>query len=165
MNKMLEAVSENTLVSLRVHMTDRQAAAGTLTLPTVPHAIVGYDPSAFGLAPDHWLLISIRRDASDLIAEVEGQLTGLVFVATDVTPAFRHYRISSQIATEFFATGSGVDIDEIMVGQGVRLRFANIGLIVLRTTGMCWDLYVDVSHAVYFEAWFHAVTDIPYRQT
>jgi sarcosine oxidase subunit gamma len=134
-------------------MNDRQAAAAALALPTVPHAIVGVDPSAFSLAPDQWLLSSATRGASDLIAEVQGRLAGRVFIATDVTSAFRHYRVSSQDAARLLATGSGVDFDSLTMGQGVRTRFANIGLIALRITDGCWDLYVDISHASYFERW------------
>jgi len=134
------------IVNLKVATRDVEAAATRLQTN---------DTSSLRLGPDTWLLVSDSRTASDIVADCEQSLNGLLLNALDYSSGLAIFKVSGPDSRELLATGTGLDLRPASFGVGScsRTRLAQIAVVVVATGDDQFELYPDRSYERYFDNW------------
>ena len=139
-------INSRAIVNLKVAMKDAGAVATRLQ---------SADTSSLNLGPDTWLLVSDSRSASDIVADCEQSLDGLLMNAVDYSSGLAIFKVSGPDSRELLAMGTGLDLrpTSFATGSCSRTRLAQIAVVVVATGDDEFELYLDRSFERYFDNW------------
>ncbi|MCZ6642546.1 MAG: hypothetical protein O7F71_13290 [Gammaproteobacteria bacterium] len=151
------------MVRLRVRPGGADAAARPLQLPQQALQWRGGDPAAYWLGPDQWLFTSDTEVATDIIADIEGTLTGQLYAAVDMSSGNVCFALKGRAARTVLAMGCGIDMhtSAFTPGQCVQTHFASVLLFIVCVENDDFDLYVDRSYGRYLSEWLRQSGEDP----
>ncbi len=159
----LKRIHGRSIVRLRVRPNAAEAAGRALRLPLQAMQWCDEDPASHWLGPDQWLLTSDTKSAKDIIANVDGTLSGQLHAATDMSSQNACFALRGPASRTVLAMGCGIDMhkNELIAGQCVRTNFANVPLFIVVVEDNSFDLYLDRSYAVYLRDWLRQSGEDP----
>jgi heterotetrameric sarcosine oxidase gamma subunit len=125
-------------------------------LPTTPGRCAGDDPAALWLAPDGWLLVSVRRDGDALVRLAREACGTRIAAAVDVSDSLVAFELAGPGVRALLARGTGLALTDeaLAVGRCTRLRFAQLA-VILRPFGRDRvELTLDRTPAAWLRDWF-----------
>jgi sarcosine oxidase subunit gamma len=151
----LHKIEGRTMVRLRVRPNGAEMAVDALQLPGQALQYQGDDPTSYWLSPDQWLITSDTRSSKDIISHIQGELSGQLYAATDMSSSNACFALSGPAARTVLAMGCGIDmhISSFSKGHCVRTRFANIPILIAAVEDNQFDLFVDRSLGRYLADW------------
>jgi heterotetrameric sarcosine oxidase gamma subunit len=131
-----------------------------LQLPPPQRAIIRGEYSLLWLTPSEWLLELPTGAIESLQSPLTRRLAMSLAVVTDVSDAFACYQINGVRATEFLASGCGLDFrtQSFSTGRVARTLLADVPAIIWKTgEPQRFRCLVDRSFAAHLQDW---LTDV-----
>lgn len=124
-------------------------------LPPATNTWIGDDPVFCRTAPDTWILLSARHQASDLMEAARAGCKRRFAAITDVSDANVTLAIEGPQATDVLARGCGLDLRDTIFGQDgcTRTRLAQLPVMLRRVNTERFELLVDRSAAAWLHDW------------
>ena len=118
------------------------------------------DPWSCWVGPDHWLLMSRKLRASEMIAHCKSDLEGIVHNAVDYSSGLAGFRLVG--GEDILACGTAVDLrsEKFPPGSCVRTRLAQIPAQIIRTQSDAFEIWVDRSYADWLRSWLADTAEI-----
>jgi len=159
----LKAIKDRTIVRLRVRPHAAIDVAAALQLPTQALQWIVGDPMSLWVAPDQWLIVSDTKTAKEIMSELERNLSGQLYAATNVSSGNACFSLSGFASRTILAMGCGIDTHKrsFKPGQCVRTRFADVPLFIAALEDNSFELYVDRSFARYLCDWLTMSSEDP----
>ncbi len=150
----IEQATDRALVSLRVARGAAEEAARRLHL-ALPLCVAGEDRQSLWLGPDHWLLASTTRAASDMIEHCAATLDGVLHNAVDQSAAFSVLRVAGADVRGVLASGAALDFraSSFPPGGCRPTRFAQVAVAIVATGADEFEIYVDRGYGKYLRDW------------
>ena len=90
-----------------------------ISLPVKPNTVADNGViRAYWLGPDEWLLVSVGRDAKDMVETARRSLAGLHGAVTDVSSGYTMLKLSGGGGANVLAKGCGLDLHSRVFGAG-----------------------------------------------
>ncbi len=136
--------------------TDAVRRALDIDLPLAANTSSETAPlSALWLGPDEWMLICATGSEAAVIEALRGALSGRHAAIVDVSDARCAFRLSGVAARDVLARGCALDLHrrEFAPGDVAQTRLAMAEVIIHRSAGDSFDIYVARSFADYLWRW------------
>lgn len=136
--------------------TDAVRQALDIDLPLAANTSSETAPlSALWLGPDEWLLICATGSEAAVIEALRAALSGRHAAIVDVSDARCAFRLAGVAARDILARGCALDLHprEFALGDVAQTRLAMAEVIIHRSAGDAFDIYVARSFADYLWRW------------
>ena len=127
---------------------------GGIALPHAPNTWAGGDPIAWWVAPDAWLIQSLRDD-DGLATRLRSDAASLPCAVTDLSDALVTIGLEGPDAGAVLARGTAIDLraGSFGVQSCARTRLAQLPVLIRRPAASRFELVVDSSAAQYLQDW------------
>ncbi|MGH8250580.1 MAG: sarcosine oxidase subunit gamma [Steroidobacteraceae bacterium] len=155
----LSVLPSRAVVQLRVAArsltTIGSVRIGVRELSEPMNSSAGDDPANCRLAPDTWLVISSRHDAGELEDMVNKACTRRSCAVIDLSDSCVTLALQGPRAIEVLARGCGLDLAGAAAGINFcsHTRFAQLAVVIRRTSAERFEFIVDRSTAQYLYDW------------
>lgn len=123
-------------------------------LPLEPRSSAAWgDVRVLWLSVDQWLILSTRKKAHEILANLRNTLKGIHSLAVDVSDMRAIIRLEGEGCREILMKGTSLDLLDPQYKPGTcrRMRFAEIAALLHVVEDNVFDVYVFRSYAHY--AW------------
>lgn len=123
--------------------------------PCYPNTTAGGDPFIWWIGPERWLVSSEELRASDLMAELAAATDGDLAAVVDVSDSLAIIQLLGTAARHILARGTGLGLEERVLGSGrcARTRFAKLAVLLRPLQENGYELLVDRSEAQFLLEW------------
>lgn len=123
--------------------------------PCYPNTTAGRDPLICWLGPERWLVSSQESTAPALIEELRAATGGYLAAIVDISDSVAFIQLVGEAARHLLARGTGLGLDDRVLGPGrcARTRFANLAVLLRPLDESGYELLVDRSEAQFLLEW------------
>lgn len=150
-------ITGRAIVALKVMPDDGDRAREALMLAAPLRRSSG-DRFSLWMGPGHWLLMSDKAGAAELLGDCRHALGGLLHHALDVSDGLAGMHLSGADSNELLARATGIDLRAGRLGPSscVRTRLARIPATIAVSVAGGYEIWIDRSYRAWFLDWLRA---------